>query len=277
MTKMTKDAQGENGNTKHSPLTSKMRYRNLFFTFNNYELKDIDQMTSDFKGAGAEYLFQEEIGKGGTKHLQGVAFFKQKKSFKQLKEFNPKIHWEKLRNKKAGIEYCRKTETRNGKQFTNMKLRKSIKDPLCEFIRDNTLKPYQKEILNRIKNKPDDRKIYWFWDEAGNIGKTVLAKHICMNYNALYVTGKCADIKYGVVDFIKNKDLDICLFGLPRTYEEYVSYEAIESIKDGIFYSGKYESGMVIFNTPHIIILANFPPNTEKLSKDRWVIKEIKE
>uniref|UniRef100_UPI004047BF28 hypothetical protein n=1 Tax=Aliarcobacter sp. TaxID=2321116 RepID=UPI004047BF28 len=87
--------QRENGNTIHSPLSSTMRYRNIFFTFNNYELKDIDQMTKHFIDLKAEYVFQPEIGKEGTPHIQGVVLFKQKISFKQLKEINPKIHWEK--------------------------------------------------------------------------------------------------------------------------------------------------------------------------------------
>uniref|UniRef100_UPI00404745CB hypothetical protein n=1 Tax=Aliarcobacter sp. TaxID=2321116 RepID=UPI00404745CB len=205
----------------------------------------------------------------------GVVLFKQKISFKQLKEINPKIHWEKLRNKKAGIDYCQKLDTKNGDVITNMKFKKKLIDPLEDIIKENKLRPFQKEILNRIKNKPDDRKIYWFYEEEGAVGKTALAKHICMNYNALYVSGKCADIKFGVVDFLKEKELDVCLFAFPRTYEDYVSYEALESIKDGIFYSGKYESGMVMFNSPHIIIMANFAPNLDKLSKDRWVIKKI--
>lgn len=57
--------------------------------------------------------------------------------------------------------------------------------------------------------------------------------------------------------------------------ENYVSYEAIESVKDGIFFSGKYESGMTIFNQPHIICFANFAPDIGKMSSDRWKIFEL--
>ena len=39
------------------------------------------------------------------------------------------------------------------------------------------------------------------------------------------------------------------------------------------FFSGKYESGMVRYNKPHVIIFANCRPDIEKLSKDRWKVK----
>ncbi len=57
--------------------------------------------------------------------------------------------------------------------------------------------------------------------------------------------------------------------------EDYVSYQALEEIKDGIFFSGKYEGGMKIFNSPHVICFANFSPAEHKLSGDRWVVEEV--
>ena len=60
-----------------------------------------------------------------------------------------------------------------------------------------------------------------------------------------------------------------------RDVEEYVSYQAIEAIKNGIFYNTKYESKMITYNSPHVIIFANFFPDITKLSSDRWVIREL--
>jgi len=97
-----------------------------------------------------------------------------------------------------------------------------------------------------------------------------------MTKNALYVSGKGADVKHTVSEWIeKNGEIDIILWDLPRTMEDYVSYSAIEELKNGIFHSGKYESKMVLFNSPHVIIFANFPPRESALSADRWKIKRI--
>jgi hypothetical protein len=49
----------------------------------------------------------------------------------------------------------------------------------------------------------------------------------------------------------------------------------MENVKDGLFFSTKYESGMVRYNPPHVIVFANVPPDVTKMSADRWVIKEI--
>lgn len=123
----------------------------------------------------------------------------------------------------------------------------------------------------------ETRKIYWFWEPEGCTGKTSLAKHICMNYNAIYLTGKANDIKSAISSHLEEKknELDIAIFNFPRTIEDFVSYESLEAIKDGIFFNGKYESSMKMFNSPHVIVFANFKPNKESLSKDRWIIKEI--
>ena len=57
--------------------------------------------------------------------------------------------------------------------------------------------------------------------------------------------------------------------------EEYVSYGAIEKIKNGYYMCSKYESKPIIRNPPHIIIMANFEPDYEALSKDRWIVIAI--
>ena len=49
----------------------------------------------------------------------------------------------------------------------------------------------------------------------------------------------------------------------------------LEQIKNGMIYSGKYEGGQCLFESPHIVIFANSKPEIENMSIDRWNIKEI--
>lgn len=54
------------------------------------------------------------------------------------------------------------------------------------------------------------------------------------------------------------------------------SYKALEALKNGIFFSGKYESGMVnSYGSPHVFVFANFEPEWEYFSQDRWKVYEI--
>ena len=94
--------------------------------------------------------------------------------------------------------------------------------------------------------------------------------------NVICVQGKCTDIKHAVNALVKKGTPPrAVLFIFPRSVEDYVSYDAIESVKDGIFFSGKYDSGMCLFPNPHVYIFANFLPDLDKLTSDRWKIHTL--
>ena len=137
-----------------------------------------------------------------------------------------------------------------------------------------------KKILKLLEETPDDRTINWYWEETGNVGKSSLVKHIYLKYKdeVAIANGKGNDVRNQInnhVNLAKN-NIKIAILDISRTSEEFVSYEVIEQIKNGLMYSGKYEGGVCCFNSPHVIVFANFGPKTESLSEDRWNIVEIK-
>ena len=55
-----------------------------------------------------------------------------------------------------------------------------------------------------------------------------------------------------------------------------VCYRMIEKVKNGLFISIKFETGLVYgVDYPHIIIFSNDYPNVKKMSLDRWRIFQI--
>ncbi len=71
---------------------------------------------------------------------------------------------------------------------------------------------------------------------------------------------------------------EIILIDVPRSLIRFVSYHTIESIKDRLFQSGKYESKDVILEFhPHVFCFANYPPDYDKMSADRWHVVEIEQ
>ncbi len=246
------------------------RSRNWTFTFNGYNANNVTQITQTF--SKQLYVFQEETGATGTKHLQGLLRFKDAKTFKTVtKMLGGTAHIEVCRNVRASEIYCTKEETRTGKIYTNyFKFKVGLKDPMKGLV------PYawQTDILELIKGDADYRSINWYWEATGCAGKTTLAKSICIRHkDAIYVSGKASDIKYAICS-MKTKPR-IVIWDIPRSLEEYVSWDSIESIKNGIFFSGKYEGGMCIFDPPHIVVFSNFEPDRTKLSMDRWNINAI--
>lgn len=266
------------GNTRSGPENGGKKdteSRSYCFTWNNYCENDISYIIGWFeKKKGCEYVFQEEKGKEGTKHLQGTFRCKSAVLFSSLKNKFPEAHLEVTKNWSKSIAYCSKTDSRVGKVYTNMKLPNLKKKPRHHFdIERGNNTWWQKKIMDLMTEEPDERKILWFWSENGAQGKTSLARYLVDTYEneIIYVSGKATDIKFAVTTWIKGgKDLRCVIFGFPRTMEKYISYEAIEAVKDGLFFSGKYEGEMNRFEIPHIIVFANYEPDYSALSSDRW-------
>lgn len=273
-TKYSSNSSRGDGNTKVPPIVEDEKKqispcKHWVFTLNNYTNDDIRNISSN--SSIDQYIFQEETGEEGTPHLQGYIKFKTK--VRPMGKFkNKKIHWERCKYIQQAIDYCHKEETRTGEIYTNM-----IYDKPLKLLSKDMLYGWQREILDICNQEPDDRSIHWYWEERGAKGKSALCKLLCANFGALCVSGKSADCKYAIV---KYKELHrhypkVILFDIPRSNIDYINYEAIEKIKDGLFFVGKYESQQVIMNCPHIFIFANEYPTEDKLSADRWKINYI--
>lgn len=119
---------------------------------------------------------------------------------------------------------------------------------------------------------PESRKVIWICDIRGNSGKTYLSKFLVSVMGAIrFENGKSNDIKHAY------NGQNIVIFDLSRSQEDHVNYEIIESIKNGINFSPKYDSRMKIFKPPFVVVFANFAPIYNKLSADRWCVRDITE
>lgn len=237
------------------------------FTWNNYPDGSIGSIIG-LLSPEDKYVIGYEIGESGTPHLQGFIKFKKKcRPMEKFRQLSNKIHWEKTKgNDEQNYNYC----TKDGEYVQNIKV--ELKDPL----KDKKLRWWQRDVILKCEEEPDDRTINWYWESSGNVGKTSLIKSLCIKRkDVLLVGGKSSDMKFGVSEFVKNNKLKILFIDLTRSLEDYVSYEGLESIKNGLFFSGKYESGMCVYDCPHVFVFANFEPDVSKMSLDRWNIVEI--
>lgn len=164
-----------------------------------------------------------------------------------------------------------KAETRKGEIFT-----RNIDLPYNLMI--DSFYDWQNDIVNILNQKPNDRNIYWFYEENGCAGKTTFAKWIFLNYDDVIVlSGKGSDMKNGIIKYKENthKLPKIVLINVPRSNVDFLSYTGLEEIKDMFFFSGKYEGGMVCGPNPHVIVFANSEPNYDKMSLDRFIVNNI--
>lgn len=245
------------GNTKR-PSASKY----WSFTWNNFG--DVAPLKRKLEEVCVWAVFQEETGESGTKHLQGTLSLRVKGRPKEI--FGIKeIHWEKTRHVNESAEYCTKDETRTGERWSfgpvpSKKLLKYRKDGWYQW---------QQEVLDLLKEDPDDRKVIWVFDPEGCSGKSTLCRYLVIERNALVVSGTASDIFYAISTATNT---EIVIFDVPRSSFGHISYKAIECIKNGLFFSGKYESKMHVFNPPHLVVMANEMPEEGQLTSDRYHI-----
>lgn len=243
------------------------------FTLHDYTEKDIEHLNVSFVSMFKELIFSEELGSSGeTKHLQG--YFQLKKTGRpvELKILPKTAHFEKAKgNLQQNIDYISKE---GGNLYINGR---KIRKP--KILDEDKLYIWEKKLLKLLKTEPDDRTINWYWESEGNSGKSTFTKFLCSKYNAITLSNKCTDMKYGLVKFHEENHYypDIIIIDIPRSIDlEYLSYTGIEEVKNGCFFSSKYESKQIIMPNPHIVIFSNEEPNYDKMSKDRWHIHHIK-
>lgn len=222
------------------------------------------QLSQELKGFCKKFTFQKEKGEStGYEHWQIFISLKTKEYFGTVKNLFPSdAHIEPCKNGWKAEQYCKKSDTR-------------IEGPYNEkstFLKTiDNLYEWQEKLKNiLVKDCDDDRVIHWYWDKEGCKGKTAFCKYMLIHHDATIIgNGAMKDIAY-VIDNPK-----IVLMNITRSSEEHINYGAIESIKDGLIFSAKYESKTKVFNSPHVVVLANFEPKKDMLSKDRWNIVKL--
>lgn len=248
--------------------------RAWFFTWNNYDMNS-EQLLKNYFG-DSEYVIGHEVGKQGTPHLQGNVRFSSPRSFQSLHNKFPKVHWEICKNWIASKQYCKKDgdfSEKDGRTLLEIKL-----DEHMHKKYDNVVwKPWQENVLKIIQQEADERTVFWFWEPTGNIGKSFLAKYIAWKYKTVIVNGKQNDVFHGIKSYLETKKdfPEVVIVDIPRVNANYVCYGTMEKIKDGLFYSGKYEGGMILLIPCHLIVFANFEPDTSTMSRDRWHIEKL--
>lgn len=265
------------GNTRPSPCNEK-RVRRWCFTYNNY--------TEDFWHNCHivfncdKYIIGQEVGCHGTPHLQGYLEFKNGIRLSTLKKIDSKIHFEQAKgNREQNIKYCSKENNYK----TNFDMPIDVKAIIKETeYKDVVWKPWQKNILDLLESKPNRRTINWFYDDEGNVGKSFLALYLGITHDIIICDGKRDNIfnqiKIWREENKSKMNPDLILMDIPRCNQElHISYSCLESIKNGMLYSGKYEGGQIYLGPVHVVVFSNQEPDYSKLSEDRWNVVKIGE
>lgn len=244
-------------------------------------------------------IWLERVGKGaiwGTEiapetkklHFQGYFELKAKKGYlwSALCKKWPNTNFLKARGDGlANIDYCSKdaTDVYRTLEKTSKEKQNEQHERYVRYWESVQWRPWQKKVIDIVTGPHQDRKIHWYYDEKGNRGKSMIAQYLQFKYDAIVCDGKADNVKNQVIKWKENnegEDVKVVVMDITRKYMEYVNYSLLEQLKNGFFYSGKYEGG--VFNqardvSMHVIIFANSKPEEGAWTADRYDIYDMSE
>jgi len=223
-----------------------------------------------------------ERGEKGLEHFQATVLTGQTRQRcsavqKYLIEHFPELYFadkrdycEPCRKTWASVEYCKKEETHVAGPW-EWGLEKTV-------TRDLTLKdlpdpyPFQQTILDRYEEPAPlfNSKIHWYVDPAGQIGKTMTGRMLTLTHDFYLLDGDAQKQKFQCA---KNPKPGYIL-NIVRSKEGRFSYAGLEAISDQYFCDtfGSDQQGMIIRKGAHIVCFANWLPQLDQITPERWVI-----
>lgn len=144
-----------------------------------------------------------------------------------------------------------------------------------------SLKLWQEKLLGLME--PTLREIIWVTGRKGAEGKSWFQEYTEHHYGCKRVfRTTISKNTESILHCLSKRTLsltNVFVFNIPRSFDmKYVPYTLFEEIKDGQAISVKYDSKVLKFKTPNILIIfSNNQPRMSEVSLDRWKIYSIRE
>lgn len=285
------------------------------FTLNNYtddELSTLQTLSTAEDTPFRYIIWGKEVGENETPHLQGYLELKKKKRLSQLKALlGDRYHFEPRRGTaQQAADYCKKEDdyeehglsTGKGTRTDLLVVKRDIDEGMTldevaekhfdawvryrqafkEYFQmkqtkpapqEHSLRPWQAELSLYLQNEPSEREVYFVVDRAGNAGKTWFARWWLHNHEHVQILEpeKRADMAMQM-----KTDTEVLFVNVPRSRTPMLQYDFLESVKDQIISSPKYESRTLFLQKKcHVVVLMNEMPDPKALSSDRYKVVTV--
>ena len=285
--------------------------RGYCFTLNNYTEEEYEgclNMRCDYLIVG------KEVGANGTPHLQGYAFWKNKKKFEALKKQLPRAHIEKANGTpNDNRKYCSKdgdfvergTLPKKGARTDLAKMWEMVQDGKSDKEIVNDCGPQWGLHRKRLRELDEDicnddeikrRKTEYVDVELKDWQKEALQRLDEQNSRqVLFVVdtegGKGKSWLGDYLTYTRDalrldttartdaiyayRKQELVVFDLCRHDKDHINYGTIECFKNRQVFNKKYESKVKLIRCKGVIVFMNETPDMEKLSADRYDIMEL--
>lgn len=284
------------------------------FTLNNYTEEELGPLRESLTSEARYAVFGQEVGEGGTPHLQGYVAFRKPKRFNAVKKVVcQRAHLEVAKGDEASnFIYCSKDGKFEefGKRSSSGKrgdlqpfkdainagnldpalLREEFSEVAARYPRffdayrldkipkpdlpNHPLRPWQAELSEKLKKAPDKRTVTFIVDYKGNAGKSWFAAYYEDLHPNTYIMRPG---KIADMAYMLPDVLRVVFIDCTREQAEnnILQYSFLESLKDGRVASPKYDSRIKLFGNMHVVVLMNQEPDMNRLSEDRYDIMRV--
>lgn len=154
-----------------------------------------------------------------------------------------------------------------------------------EYIRDHKpkkaveqheLRDWQSELESKLRSDPCPRTIFFVVDFSGNAGKSWFVDWYVQQHqqSVVILPGKKPDMVYSLATC--GFDPRVIFVDCPRSKQgDFIQYDFLEELKNGRVFCSKYESHMMYFDVPHVVVMMNEEPDYSKLSDDRYEVIKL--
>jgi len=143
---------------------------------------------------------------------------------------------------------------------------------------------WSKQLRGELAAKPNPRQIIWVVDTVGNTGKSALCKHLSSTDQQSFLVVTRMSQTRSVMTLVTRAiakgewNKHAVLLDLPRkAARSYSLYETVGMLKDGMITTLGCAGKTLVFDSPHVVVFANFWPDTTQLTGDRWDVREIRD
>ena len=262
------------------------------FTLSHEKMPDRQTLIGHLRQLAKKWVFQLEEADGGYVHFQGrMSLFKKKRPGELKKLIMDKhddlesMHFSPSSNNSLATGECFyvvKSDTRLEGPWSDVTERVSAYIPRQYRGLLEKAWPWQKAVLES-RHDFDTRTVNYLFDPAGNNGKSTTASLAELHYDALALplTYDPKQLLESACDILMGKEQRVpglCFIDLPRGIDPRkvgAFLIACEEIKKGKVCDMRHRYKEWWFDSPQIWVFANWLPDLNALSVDRWKLWTI--